>query len=693
MAQWFKTLRIVHSVPGRVRVRYRLTSGTPRDEETLSAALSVFTGVVRARVNSAARSLIVLYDSGQTDAARLIQALSWMEAPEDAIQKTGAEAGNAPNPVFFSLAALTVSWLLPTPLRFALSMAAALPIYREAWKDARDSGLTSHGLEALAISISLARADFLAANITTFLLNLGEYMEKSIARRSEELLKNMLRPTSDHVWILDGEKEVLTPAASLIIGDKVVVGAGAVIPVDGTVLQGVAVANEATMTGESASSPKKRGSKVLSGTLVEEGRLVIYAESVGPDTAAARIADYVEHSLQMKSEAQLEASRLADRLVPTVLKLAGASYFLSGGDWRRAASVLQGDYSCALKLSTPVAFKSAMYDAGRSNILIKGATAMEHLSHADVFVFDKTGTLTTGVLDVTDVESFDPAYSSDDVVCLAASVEEHYFHPLSAAVVAAARTADQGRHFDHKEVKFIVAHGVASVIDNKRIVVGSRHFIEEDEGIDLAFCSETIDRLFEEGKTLLYVGFDGRLAGILALKDSPRPEAVQTIRKLRALGVKKILMLSGDHEKRAREMAEQLGLDACYAELLPRQKADIVAGLAKDGAHVAFIGDGINDAPALAGAHVGVAMQRGADIARLTADITLLQDDIGRIADAKEIANNTMALITANYKITVGLNSAILLLAAFGLLSPIATAILHNGATLTILLNALRNRR
>lgn len=361
------------------------------------------------------------------------------------------------------------------------------------------------------------------------------------------------------------------------------------------------------------------------------------------------------------------------------------------GDWRRAASVLQADYSCALKLATPVAFKATMYGAGQAGILVKGGSALERLAQADTFIFDKTGTLTTGSLQVTDAITFDAAYSTDDLICLAASVEEHYFHPLAMAVVAAAQ-ATHYRHFDHQEVEFIVAHGVASTVDGKRIVVGSHHFVQEDENIDIFPHRDVVDRLYRDGKTLLFIGFGGTLQGILALKDHVRDNSAVTIQRLRGLGVRKILLSTGDHRDRAAELAEQLGLDDYHAELMPQDKARIVEELTCQGARIAFVGDGINDAPALAGAHVGIAMQKDADIARLTADVALLEDNIERVADAKAIANQAMAVIASNYRLTVGLNTGILSAAALGLLSPIATAVLHNGSTIGILLNAMRCR-
>jgi len=642
-------------------------------------------GVVSARSNAAARSLVIEYDVECTDSATLVATLAALPLSEAGITKPGTDDGKAE--VAAALAVLLGTGALPQGLKLPVSLTAALPLLRHAVEDYRENGITSHVLEAMAVSISLARSDFTAANTTTFMLALGEYMENSIARRSDDLLKHLLRPTSDHVWVVKDGVEVQIPTAEVQVGDHVVVGAGVVIPVDGTVLSGEGIVNEAAMTGESVALVKSRGASVLSGTLIEEGRLILYAEQVGNRTAAARIADYVEQSLTAKSDAQIEAAKLADQLVPTVLKVAGAAALLNG--LPAAASVLQADYSCALKLATPVAFKSAMFDAGRAGILVKGATALERLASADTFIFDKTGTLTTGMLEVTDSITFDQSFSADDLICLAASVEEHYFHPLALAVVNAAK-ATCNHHFDHSEVQFVVAHGVASVIDGNRVVVGSRHFVAEDEGIDVTPHQDVIDRLYQDGKTLLFIGYGGKLLGILALKDSIRPTSAATIARLRRAGVKRILLLTGDHEDRAAELAEELGLDGFHAQLLPQDKASIIAQLNDQGARIAFVGDGINDAPALAGAQVGIAMQKGADIARLTADIALLEDNIERVADAKELANAAMARIASNYRLTVGLNTGILGLAALGALSPITTAILHNGTTIGILLNALR---
>ncbi|MBI2306367.1 MAG: heavy metal translocating P-type ATPase [Rhodocyclales bacterium] len=680
------TLTTVHEVAGRIRFRYRTRGTAVPDATAIARALTHLPGLLSVRVNPRIRSLAVVYDPAETDAEQLRgEILACPPAPRN---------GNGPRRDTLDAVARNAGMLLlgnalPAAMRLPATLSAATPLFAEAADDLRTVGINSHVLEALAVGISTARKDFTAANTTLFMLSLGEHLEQSIARRSDDLLRSLLRPDTGLVWVEREGAELRIPADELAVGETVIVGAGATIPIDGTILGGEALVNEASMTGESVPVAKGRGGKALSGTVVEEGRLRIYAEHVGRHTAAARIADYVEQSLASKSKAQLGASKLADRLVPAVLGLAGTA-LVGSGDWRRAAAVLQADYACALKLATPVAFKSAMHRAGKAGILVKGADVLERLAEADTFVFDKTGTLTTGRLEVTDSLTFDKTFTTDDLIFLAASVEEHYFHPLALAVVEAARMR-HGRHFDHKEVQFIAAHGVASIIDGKRIVVGSRHFIEDDEGIAIDRRQESrIDRLYRQGKTLLYIGFGGRLLGIIALKDQVRDNAAATIARLRRLGAKRILMLTGDHRERAEELATALGLDACHAELLPEEKADIVRRLKDAGARVAFIGDGINDAPALAGAHVGIAMQRGADIARLTSDVVLLDDDIDLVAEAKASADATLKLIAGNYKLTVGINTAILAAAAFGRLSPIASSILHNGATIGILLNALR---
>jgi heavy metal translocating P-type ATPase len=524
------------------------------------------------------------------------------------------------------------------------------------------------------------------------MLELGEYIEETTVHKSDDLLKELAKPNVKEAWIekvKDGKKvEVLVKTEDIQIGDIVIVSAGSTVPVDGHIVNGDASVNQVSMTGEAEPVKKARGDRVISGTVLEEGRLKIWAEHVGANTATQRIKHYIESSLNEKSSIQLKATRLADKLVPVTLGLAGLSYVVTK-DFERVASILQADYSCALKLATPVAFKSTISKAGHEGIMIKGAKSIEALSNVDTFIFDKTGTLTQGDLEVIEVDPYDEEWTEEELLNLTASTEEHYFHPVAEAVVKAAKQRGFV-HMHHEEVEFIVAHGVKTEVDEKNVVIGSRHFLEDDEKIDFSKYQDRINKSLDEGKTLLYVGFDNKLLGTIALSDKIRDNSKQSIEKLRKLGVKHMVMLTGDVDKKAQQVAKELGIDEVYSELLPTDKASIVKKMKEQGRNVAFVGDGINDAPALISANVGISMSKGADIAKATADVSLLKDDIDAVVEAKELANKTMSLINTNFKATVGINSGILAGATIGAFSPIVTAVLHNGTTIGLLLNSIR---
>ncbi|WP_418180281.1 heavy metal translocating P-type ATPase [Aliarcobacter lanthieri] len=577
-------------------------------------------------------------------------------------------------------------------LKAGISTAAAVPLLIDGTKELFKDGLTSHVLEAGAVAISIYRKDYLAANSTNAMLELGEYIEETTVHKSDDLLKELAKPNVEEAWVeqkIDGVvSEILVKTEDIKVGDIVVVGTGNTIPIDGHILEGTGTVNQVSMTGEAEPVIRNRGDKVLSGTIVEEGRFRIWAEHVGANTATQRIRHYIENSLNEKSSVQLKANKLADKLVPVTLGLATAAYIFTR-DFERVASVLQADYSCALKLATPVAFKSTISKAGHSGIMIKGAKSVEALSSADTFVFDKTGTLTAGQLEVISVDSYDDNWTDEELLNLTASTEEHYFHPVAEAVVKAAK--ERGFvHMHHEEVQFIVAHGVKTEVDGKSVIIGSRHFLEDDEKIDFSMHKINIENSLKKSDTLLYIGYDGKLLGTIGLSDELRSNAKESIKKLKELGVKNIVMLTGDIESKAKKTAKELGIEDVRAELLPTDKAKIVKELMNEGKKVAFIGDGINDAPALISAHVGISMFKGADIAKATADISLLKDDISAVVEAKEYANKTMNLINTNFNATVGINSCILAGATFGLFSPIVTAVLHNGTTIGLLLNSIK---
>jgi heavy metal translocating P-type ATPase len=475
-------------------------------------------------------------------------------------------------------------------------------------------------------------------------------------------------------------------------GETVVVGLGETIPVDGRVLEGAALVNQAAVTGEDVPVRKEAPRRVVAGSTLVEGRLRIQATQVGADTTTARISRFIQESLGKQSDTQRLADQLADKRVYLTLVTGGLVYAFTR-DLTRLEAVFLVDYSCALKLGTPVAFKSGMYAAAAQGVLMKGGQAIEHLAGVDTVVFDKTGTLTHSELAVTDVVVLDPNGCSEaDLLALVASVEEHASHPVAKAVVEAARERDL-QHITHGEVDYLVAHGMAAQVgpqgQTNRIRIGSRHYLQEHEGIAFDAHEALIDRLQEEGKILLFVGGEGGPVGLIALRDTLRADAAATLKRLRALGVKQLVMITGDRHAKAQALAQELGLDAFHAEMPPEGKAGVIEALQAAGHKVAFVGDGVNDGPALVAAEVGIAMPRGADIARATADIVLLDDRLAGVADARDLAARTMRLIRTNFNLAVGINTAILGGAILGWLSPVASAVLHNGTTIGILLNAL----
>ncbi|WP_417325941.1 heavy metal translocating P-type ATPase [Halarcobacter sp.] len=695
--------KIVHQTNSRVRYKYSLLDDKYIDENILKKDLEKLEGVESVRVNKLAKSVVVNFEDSKVleTVEKRLKDLTLDDLLESCkneavcVSCVSDEDPSIKGIVRACSALLAERFTKNDLIKATVSSVAAAPLLIEGSKELFEEGLTSKVLESAAVGISLYRKDYLAANSTNAMLELGEYIEETTVHKSDDLLKELAKPNVEEAWIekeVDGKiTEVLVKSSEIKTGDVVVVGVGNTIAVDGHILDGSASVNEVSMTGEAEPVIKRRGDRVISGTIIEDGRLRVWAEYVGADTATQRIKHYIENSLNEKSSVQLKATKLADKLVPVTLGLAGTSYVLTR-DFERTASILQADYSCALKLATPVAFKTTISKAGHNGIMIKGAKSIESLNSADTFVFDKTGTLTEGELEVISVESYDDEWTEEDVLNLTASTEEHYFHPVAEAVVKAAK--EKGFvHMHHEEVEFIVAHGVKTEVDGKQVVIGSRHFLEDDEKIDFGNAKSRIQKSLDNGKTLLYIGFDGKLLGTISLADNLRKNAKSSIKRLRELGVKNIVMLTGDTKKKASMIAQELDIDEVRAELLPTDKARIVKELMDEGKKVAFVGDGINDAPALISSHVGISMSRGADIAKATADVSLLKDDISAVVEAKELANNTMKLINNNFNATVGINSAILAGATFGLFSPIQTAVLHNGTTIGLLLNSIRGVR
>ena len=678
--------KIIHHSQKRLRLRFSALNEFCDVHNIVSDFNANFSGLFLSVKLSAKSLIITSVDAITTEIAeKIVEFFSTYEP------KKLKSLKEKPSTAMIGLSALALANSYSTrPIRVGLvSKVAALPLIKEGAEELIKNGLTSKVLEAAAVGVSLLRRDFRAANSTNLMLNIGEYIEESTVAKSDELVKELARPTVTHAWVEENKELIKKSANDIKVGDIVVVGAGDSIAVDGYIVDGTASVNQVSMTGEAAAVAKTRGDRVLSGTVVVEGKIKIWAESVGENTSTAKIINYMKDCLEERSKIGQKAYRLADSLVPVTFGLATIAYLFKGS--AVMASVLQADYSCALKLATPVAFKSAISYAGKRQILLKGSTALENLSNVDTFVFDKTGTLTHGNLKVESVHIFSDKYDEKSLLSLSASAEEHYFHPVAEAIVRAAN--ERGfSHINHGEVEFIVAHGVKTSIDNEEIIIGSRHFLEEDEGVDFSKTNGIIDKLLEKGLTLLYVARAKELLGVIAMKDEIRENAKEILAKLKENGVKELVMLTGDVEKRAVEVAKELGIDRVYADLLPQDKADIISKLRAEGKKVAFIGDGINDAPSLVQADVGISMQKGADLAKISSDIGLLRDDFACVLEAKIIANETMKKIDKNFSTTVWVNSFILGAATLGLLSPTATALAHNGTTIALLANAIKHK-
>ncbi len=673
--------RVAHVISRRVRLKSHILVARAFDAQYFQALLEAVSGVDTARVNKLGGSLIIIYDGSIETWHAIIAHLSCIpdEAylPVNAVEHpmTGADVAAK---AFITL----VGQVLPFPARAILGWGLAFSTIIKGAETFFSRGVKIEVLDAAAITLALSRGKYFTAGSILTLLALGEYLEGQSEHRSTQLLKNLLVPTADNTWVIRDGVEIEIPLKEVVVGDHVVCGSGERIPIDGVVIEGEASVNQSSISGESVPVHKKKDDSVISGSIIEEGRLTVDVERVGSQTSMARINRFIDQSLRSKSHTQSRSSELADKLVPITLGLSGG-ILLATHDVNRATSVLTVDFSCAVKLASPVAVRSGMYAAGHAGVLLKGAAALDALHDVDTIVFDKTGTLTTGQIEVTDVVALN---GLDDVelLRLAAGAEEHYDHPVARAVVREARLRSLELP-QISRVDFIVAHGVSAKINGTNVLVGSHHFIAEDE---LVPCAEFDDKALElrrEGKSLLYVAQDQKLVGIIGLRDALRPDAAAVLDELKKTGITKVVVLTGDHKDTALALSGMLPqIDDIHYELLPEDKAGIIEELKREGRKPAFVGDGVNDAPALVTAHVGICMLNGADIAREAAQVLLLQDNLETIVTAKHAAMRTNKIIHNTFGATIGLNSLIMILATGGL-SPVVSALLHNLSTVGIL--------
>ena len=576
---------------------------------------------------------------------------------------------------------------LPAPI------AAAYTVWRSiafVWKGVRcllHRKLEVEVLDALSITASLLRGDYSTAGSVMFLLTVGSLLEEWTRKKSLDDLARSMALNVDKVWVRTLQGEVLVPLTRVHAGDEVVVRSGNMIPLDGTVLEGEAMVNQAALTGESMPVRKTTGATVYAGTVVEEGECVLVAKAEGGANRYDKIVAMIEESEKLKSGTENRALLLADRLVPWCLAGAVATYAFTR-NVTRAISILMVDFSCALKLSMPLAVLSAMRECGEYHITVKGGKYLEALAKADTIVFDKTGTLTHATPQVVQVVPFSGC-GEQEVLQLAACLEEHFPHSMANAVVRAARERGISHEEMHSEVEYIVAHGIASRVGGTRVVIGSAHFIFEDEGCTIPAEEQAKFDALDPQYSHLYLAASGVLAGVICIADPLRPEAAQVLHKLRRLGITQTVMMTGDSDRTARAIAAQVGVDRCFAEVLPEDKAAFVRDAKAEGHTVVMIGDGINDSPALSAADIGIAIHSGAAIAREIADVTIRADSLEELVTLKAIANALQKRVGSNYRFVLSFNSALILLGALGILPPATSAMLHNLSTLGISLRSM----
>ena len=578
---------------------------------------------------------------------------------------------------------------LPAPIRAAYTVWRSIAFV---WKGVRcllRRRLEVEVLDALSIGVSVLRGDFSTAGSVMFLLNLGSLLEEWTRKKSLDDLARSMALNVDKVWVRSQGTEVLLPLTKVQPGDEIVVRSGNMVPLDGTVIEGEAMVNQAALTGESMPVRKANGATVYAGTVVEEGECVFLAKAAGGANRYDKIVAMIEESEKLKSSTENRALELADKLVPWCLAGTVVTYALTR-NVTRAISILMVDFSCALKLSMPLAVLSAMRECGMAHITVKGGKYLEALAKADTIVFDKTGTLTRATPQVVDIIPFSNS-EKDDVLRLAACLEEHFPHSMANAVVRAAREQGLAHEEMHSEVEYIVAHGIASRVGGERVVIGSYHFVFEDEHcIVPADEQEKFDQMPAE-YSHLYMAASGQLVGVICIADPLRPEAASVLRQLHKLGIRNTVMMTGDSYRTAEAIARQVGVDQFFAEVLPEDKANFVQKAKAEGHTVVMIGDGINDSPALSAADIGIAINSGAAIAREIADVTIKADSLEELVTLKTIANALQHRVSSNYRFVLSFNSTLIVLGALGILQPAASAMLHNLSTIGISLRSMTN--
>lgn len=684
---------IRHEVRGRIRVHMVLKRMTYEEADTLLYYLHSQPGVSQAKVYERTMDAVVCYTGCREEIISALKEFQYdrTEAPENVIENSGRELNAHYQEKLIEKAALRFigKMVVPYPVRAVWTGLRALRYIFKGLRSLKKRRLDVAVLDGTAIGISVLRRNMETASSIMFLLGIGELLEEWTHKKSVGDLARSMSLNISRVWAVRDGQEVLTPAGEILPGDEVVVHMGNVIPFDGEVTDGEAMVNQASLTGESLPVRKKLHGYVYAGTVVEEGELTIRVKAVKGSTRFEKIVTMIEESEKLKSGAESRAEHLADRLVPYTLAGTALTWLLTG-NITRALSVLMVDFSCALKLAMPIAVLSAIKEAGLSHITVKGGKYMEAVAEASTIIFDKTGTLTKARPTVKDVVTFGPE-SKDEMLRIAACLEEHFPHSMAKAVVREAKKRGLEHEEMHSKVEYTVAHGISSYIEGRKVVIGSAHFVFDDEGcrVDPSYA-EQFEGLPGE-YSHLYLAVEGRLSAVICIEDPLREEAKEVIDTLRRMGLTKIVMMTGDSERTAAAIAARVGVDEYYSEVLPEDKARFVEKEKEKGRKVIMIGDGVNDSPALSAANVGVAVSDGAEIAREIADITISADNLEQIVTLKRLSDSLMKRIQKNYRWIVGINTALILLGVSGVILPTTSALFHNTSTLLISLKSMQN--
>ncbi len=690
-------VRVHHSLPGRLRLKYDERSVRPRQAILAQTLIAVQEGILNIEVNPTATSYLIIYDVSKISQSQILNLFKALTSKYLDDQKLLQNVADVPQQEsIFGIVAQTLAWhylkkfLLPAPVRAFLLYKNILPrIVKAIYSSLTGKFFCTDLLDATALTVSVITGDKSTASTVNMLLNLGDQIEEVTRHRSYDNLARTLLISNEPVQLLEGNEERSVQVTSLNKDDLIIVRAGSQIPVDGVVERGEGMVNQASITGESLPVEKKAEAGVFAGTILEEGELVIRVRSIGKDTKVNNIIAMIDNSQNLKAMAQKRSEAFAEKIIPFNFLVTGLTWLITR-DVTKTVSTLMVDYSCAMKLSAPISVFSAMKEAAELGISVKGGKYLENVAEADTIIFDKTGTLTYATPELEDIYTFGEA-TKNSVLTLAACLEEHFPHPLGRAVVEAATKQNLTHPEYHTKVEYIVAHGIASSINGKKTCIGSAHFIFDDEHVPcLPQVADIQKENLNKGNSLLYLSLDNALMGIIAIGDPVRPNARASIEQLRKLGVKRCIMITGDTEGAASKIAKEAGLDEWHSQALPEDKVRFVQQEHDAGRRVIMIGDGINDAPALGAAEVGISIDGCSSIAGDTADINLSHEGLSSLVVVRELGQGLLQKISSNDRFIIGFNSLLILGGIIGIIPPTLAAVLHNSATIGISLSSMR---